>query len=295
MSARVLCPVMLVLVLVLLMAAPALATSGGWKFNGLTTLDYTYLPDPPENLVDGRFYNNDGSLVKDGTLVQIIIGLDGADIVDPMEHFDTNENGAIDGGEFDDLFDWLWAGADPADISGGTNVLAYGTHAFMGEFATVGGAVDWTPEAGSEPTISNGYVHDKIAWRAWSQPKEVLEAWNDPLNYPELVGLELWYTAGREFFAHDNAGGGPDTAWWIGMPDLTETDPITMWGGFDMSIGSEVYAYYVDGQPTARSQNKMDHYLGYFTPEPDALWLVGCGLLLLAARRARNRARAAVE
>jgi hypothetical protein len=186
-----------VFVLVLLMASSALATGGGWRFVGLTTINYTAYPPPYD--VDGRIYMPDGTtLVAEGSLLQIIIGLNGADIVDPIEYFDDPANGGNGSKRIDSYSEelawrgWVRGGADPADISGGTNVLAYGTLGFTGEFAlTSPGAIDWFAPAGSEPIVANGVAQDKFAWRAWSQPKEVLLAWDDSLNYPEFVGCGL--------------------------------------------------------------------------------------------------------
>ena len=56
-------------------------------------------------------------------------------------------------------------------------------------------------------------------------------------------------------------------------------------------IGAEVYRYYVDGVTGARSENKLDHYLGICVPEPATMLLVGGGLLLLVTRRAGKRSR----
>jgi hypothetical protein len=281
-------------VVVLLAASLAHATGGGWMFDGIFTLDFTMYPYPYSQ-VDGRIYMPDGtSLVPDGSLVQIIIGVNGADIVDPLEHFDDplnggNGNGMVDGCEISDVLAWMRDGADPAAISGGTNVLAYGTLGFTGEFATSGGAVNWQAPPGSNPVIANGSCQDKLAWRAWNLSKESLMKWGDIEHYPEEGFGELWYTDGREYFTHDNVGGGPDTGWWIGMPTLQPGDPTDLWVGFNSPIGAEIYFYYVEGQTAARSENRLDHFLGACIPEPGAMLLVASGLLLLLARRAGSR------
>jgi hypothetical protein len=282
-----------VFVLVVLMAHSAFALGGGWTFNAISTLDWTGMGwGPPYDYVDGKMYMPDGTtLVGDGSLVQIIIGLDGHEIVDPKDYFDDplnggNGNGSIDFGvELDNVAAWVQAGADPAVISGGNNVLAYGTLGFTGEFGTVGGAVNVTFAPGSEPVVANGLPHDKLAWRTWSLSKEDLAKWCNLIDYPEMFGVELWYTDGREIFSHGNEGSGPDTGWWIGMPDLPSTGPIGDWAGFDSPIGAEVYAYYVLGELTARSKNQLDTYLGTCVPEPSTMLLIGGALLLLLVRR----------
>jgi hypothetical protein len=275
-----------VFALVVLLAAPAFAAGGGWRFCGILTVDYHHFGmGPPYDDVDGRIFNADGTtLVKDGSLVQIIIGLDGAEIVDPLEYFDTNGNGTIDlGAERDAAAAWIQAGADPAAISGGTNVLAYGTLGFTGEFATSGGSVEWSAPPDLEPLIANGFPQDKLAWRAWNLTGEDME---------NQVHGEYWYTTCREYFTHDNQYGGPDTGWWIGMPALQPGDDLDMWVGLWPGIGTEVYTYYALGETTARSQNRMDHLL-FTAPEPGTMLLVASALVLLLARRARSRSRAA--
>jgi hypothetical protein len=278
-----------VFVLVVLMASSAFATGGGWTFNAISTLDWTGMGyGPPYDYVDGKIYlptELGGGLVGDGALVQIVIGLDGAEIVDPKAHFDYDHNGSIGGAELDDLANWVQAGADPATISGGTNVLAYGTLEFTGEFGTVGGAVDVTFAPGSEPVVANGLPHDKLAWRAWNLSRDDLVKWCNLEDHPEMFGVQLWYTDGRELYSHNNSGGGPDTGWWIGMPDLPSTGPIGDWAGFDSPIGGEVYAYYVLGETGARSENRLDTYLGICVPEPSTMLLIGGALLLMLIRR----------
>jgi hypothetical protein len=286
-----------VFVLVVLMASSALAVGGGWKFNGIGTLDYTSAPTAPYNLVDGKIYENDGvTLVGDGSLLQIVIGLEGADIIDPLAYFDDplcelgagNGNGVIDGTEADLVAAWVQAGADPADLLVGgisVNVLAYGSLGFTGEFGTTAGAVNWAAPAGSEPIIANGVAQDKLAWRAWNLSKEDLLKWCNLAEHPEMFGTELWYTDGREYFTHGNTAPGPDTGWWIGMPALGSGGDVTTWVGFNSKIGAEIYAYYVDGETTARSENKLDHYLGICVPEPGTMLLIGGAIVLLLARR----------
>ena len=278
-----------VFVLVALMASSAFALGGGWSFNAISTLNYTAGPYP-YNQVDGRIYMPDGTtLVGDGSLVQIIIGLDGADIVDPKEYFDANDNGGIEGLELEALAAWVQAGADPMAISGGTNVLAYGTQGFTGEFGTTGGAVTWVAPSGLEPTILNGFAQDKLAWRSWSLTKEDLLKWCNLAEHPEMFGVELWYTDGRELGTHANGGAGPDTGWWIGMPDVALGGDITLWTGFSSPIGAEVYDHFLDPPGgTAldrRGENKLDTYLGTCVPEPSTMLLIGGALLLMVIRR----------
>ena len=274
-----------VFVLVVLMASSALAVGGGWTFAGIGTLNYTGAPEPYGS-VDGRIYMPDGTtLVDDGALVQIIIGLEGAAIVDPFEYFDINDDDVITGGELVDLATWVQAGADPGAISGGQNVLAYGTLGFTGEFGTVGGAVDASYPTGSQPIIANGVAQDKLAWRAWNLSKEDLLKWCNLAEHPEMFGTELWYTDGREYFTHANGAPGPDTGWWIGMPALGPGGDVTTWVGFNSKIGAEIYAYYVDDETTARSENKLDTYLGICVPEPGTMLLIGGAIVLLLARR----------
>ena len=276
-----------VFVLVVLMASSAFALGGGWSFNGLSTLDYSGSGyGPPYDYVDGKIYMPDGTtLVDDGALVQIIIGLDGAAIVDPKEYFDVDDSGTLVGDELAALAMWVQAGADPGLISGGTNVLAYGTLGFTGEFGTVGGTVTFAPAPGSEPVIANGLAHDMLAWRAWNLTKEDLEKWCNLAEHPEMFGVELWYTDGREYGTHANGGGGPDDGWWIGMPDTLPGGDVSLWAGFNSPIGAEVYDYWVLGDLTSRSANKLDTYLGICVPEPSTMLLIGGALLLMVIRR----------
>lgn len=279
-----------VFVFVVLLTAPALAAGGGWQFNTISTLDYTMYP-PPYDQVDGKIYQSDGvTLVQESSLVQIIIALDGAEIVDPFEFFDVNDNGVIDVvGEQEAVSAWVNAGADPMVISGGTNVLAYGTQGFTGEFLTSGGMVTWAASAGAEPIIANGLAQDKLAWRAWNLTPEELDKWCNFEEFPEMIGVELWYTDGRELGTHPNDGGGPDTGWWIGMPSLGPGGDVSTWSGFVSPIGAEVYDYFIDppggGPSDRRSQNRLDKYMGTCIPEPGTMLLIGSAVLLLLIRR----------
>jgi hypothetical protein len=282
-----------VFVLVVLMSSSALALGGGWKFNQLLTTDYTAYPYPYSQ-VDGKIYQNDGvTLVDDGSLLQIIIGLDGADIIDPLEYFDDPINGGDGGGtingvELDNVVAWVNAGADPADLLVGgvsVNVLAYGTGGFTGEFGTTGGAVNWVAPAGSEPVIANGLIGDKLGWRAWNLSPEDLAKWCDLATYPEMMGVELWYTSGRELGTNPEPPPGPDTGWWIGMPTLEPGDDISLWGGFTSPIGAEIFDHFINGTPGRRSENRLDHYLGICIPEPSTMLLIGGALLLMVIRK----------
>jgi hypothetical protein len=240
--------------------------------------------------VDGRFYERDGvTLVKTGAVVQFIVALDGSDIVDPLEYFDTNGNGKIDLGssEFWAVESWVNMGADPAAISGGTNVLATGV-GFKGEGVLDAPGylcVDAIAETGDPYSIVPGETYDKIAIRVWNLTPTEME------NYGTFVHFDgIWCLTDREFTSHNNQGGGPDTGWWIGMPGFEGGGaPIPGdWAGFSSLVGWEV----LNG---VRERYTLDTYLGMYTlgppaePGPSALICATGAMAWLARRKARRK------
>jgi hypothetical protein len=233
--------------------------------------------------VDGRFYMNDGAtLVQTGALVQFIVGLNGSEIVDPLEYFDYNHSGAVEfnTSEYADAVAWLNAGADPAEISGGLNVLTTGSAWDGTATLTAPGyfLVDPIAQTGNPYEIVPGDTFDLIAYRAWS------------LRPDEMAALlaggseEIWYLTGRELGSHDNRGGGPDTGWWIGMPGIEGGGaPYPEdWVGFTGLIGFEVYL-------GLRDKYALDSCLGTI-PEPGLLAVVGVGVAMGLLRRRRENA-----
>lgn len=258
-----------VFVLALLMTAPAVAS---WPFIAVENATIGVYG------IDGRFYENDGmTLVETGALVQFIVALDGSDIVDPLEYFDADMNGVVDDGpELAAMTAWVNGGADPAAISGGLNVLASAV-GFTGEEALDAPGyllVDAVAESGSAYSIVPGDTYDKIAYRSWNLTKEELETF---CTRPEE---EIWYLTGRELESHNNAGDGPDTGWWIGMPGADGSAPAPEdWVGFSSLIGWEV----LQG---LRTQYTLDTHLGTCPiPEPGTMLLIGGSVVLLLIRR----------
>ena len=260
-----------VFVLVVLMTAPALA---GWTFWSSRTA--TLVPDG----VDAQFYLPDTvTLVQTGAFVQFIVALDGGPIVDPLEFFDYDLSGAIEPGvELDDVSVWVQAGADPAAISGGMNVLCTASDWDGTTTLSAPGFFNLAPE--SPYIIDPGDTFDKIAFRAWNLTPEELEKWCNFEEYPEMVGVELLYLTGRELGTHDNRGGGPDTGWWISYPGYTGGGAPAPedWAGFSGLIGYEIYAGH-------KTQNTLDKNLGTCIPEPGTMLLIGSAVLLLLIRR----------
>ena len=259
-----------VFVLAVLMAAPAAAA---WDFWTCKTAEVS---DGLEVLI----YDSDGlTPVTTGALVQIIIGLDETEIVDPLEYFDTDDSGVVEIGspEHAAMTAWLNAGADPAAISGGQNVLATATN-FTGETAIgLPGAfkIDAVDETGGPYSIVPGGWFDKIAFRVWNISKDGMA------TFCERPEEEVWYMTGRELTSHDNSGLGPDDGWWIGMPGLAggvEGDPGD-WAGFNGLIGWEI----ING---LRTQYQLDTLLGVCPiPEPGTMLLIGGSVVLLLIRR----------
>jgi hypothetical protein len=263
MAKRLLYPA--VFVLLIMMTGPAF----GWPFDICDTQEWG-APYP-----DGKIYMPDGTtLVQTGALVQFVIGLNGAPIVDPLSFFDANTNGMIDdGAEKAAVQAWVNAGADPGVISGGTNALLTASN-WNGETALIGPGVvfvDPWGETGSSYAISNGVGGDKFAWRAWNLSKEELAEWCT------VPGEELWYTDGREY----GWGIEGDTGWTLPM-DLAN------FVGFAGTIGWEVA--YSGSNPDYRTQDRLDHLLGVcgegpIIPEPGMMLLVGSAALLALLRK----------
>ena len=257
-----------VFVLLVLMTAPAFGT---WAFQAVESATVGIYG------IDGRFYEDDGvTLVQTGALVQFIVALEGSAIVDPLEYFDTNDNGTTEGAELAAMTAWVNAGADPAAISGGLNVLATAVN-FTGEAALSAPGyvlVDAIAETGSNYSIVPGDTFDKIAYRSWNLSKEQME------TFCERIDEELWYLTGRELESHTNVGGGPDTGWWIGAPGFEgggAPEPED-WTGLNSLIGWEI-AYGL------RTQYTLDTLLGVCIPEPGTMLLIGGSVVLLLIRR----------
>jgi hypothetical protein len=254
MAKRLLYPA--VLMLVVLMTGPAF----GWSFTGCVTVTEAYWG------ADGLVYMNDGStLVQAGALVQFVIGLDGAPIVDPLSFFDVNTNGVIDAGaEKAAVQAWVNAGANPAAISGGTNVLLTASNWNGTTTLATPGEVNLFP---ADPyNITTGIALDKFEWRIWNLTPEEMEDWCT------VPGQELWYGTGREYGSYDWG----DTGWNV------NPDPAN-WVGFFGYVGWEVYM-------GTRDQNTLDTYLGTcgegpVIPEPGMMLLIGSAGLLALLRK----------
>ncbi len=270
-----------VFVLVALMVSTAY---GSWSFKSV----YTFTTEV--DAVDGGIRDNDGNYVDDGSLVQYIIALDDHPIVDPLEYFGSLETGnnLVDTPlELAEVTTWLNNGADPADISGGYNVLATdGTVNFAGEFETVDGKLslhgitNWSAGedplySSSPPSISQGLGLDPLAIRAWNLSKEEMA------DFCTVGGVEAWYMTSRERGMSSGTYAPPDMAMVVGLgyvPDGIDPD-VFGWGGMDAYVGVEVYM-------ALKTQNRTDVFLAECPiPEPGTMLLIGSSALLLLLRR----------
>ncbi len=257
----------------LLVAVVALPASGDWEFNSVYTLK-------PADGFDGRIYDPmTGGLVKDGALVQFVVALDGMPFVDPLDHFDYNQNGVIDlgGAEHVDMSAWVNFGADPADISGGTNILCSNGGFFTGEFELQGGAMDWSHyDEGLQdpPVIVGGMACDLIAMRVWNMTKAELEAL-------DLIPTEsVWYLTDREFgTCLPEEGGGeyaPDSGWCVGMGWIPPGADPTFYGWhFQITVGAEEYIY----------GRRLDRCLCAAVPEPGLVGVLAAAAIILLLRK----------
>jgi len=272
-----------VLMLALLITAQAPASS--WSFENVYTLD------PVVDGTDGTIYNHGGPAagpVKQDAFVQFIVATGGAAIVDPLEYFDSPAQGGNDSGGIDTAIEgnsaqaWLNSGADPAAISGGTNVLCSSSNvpSFTGEFAlSAPGKMDYS--AGEPlPLITSGLGQDFIAMRVWSLTKQEMEVG----FYGGMVFQSLYYWTDREI----GSGGGRDTGWSVGMGAIPlGADPTPSEWAFATTIGVEVHL----GKP----YNELDQYMGAtvpYWPEPNALLLIAAGLPLLFLWKRRRSSTA---
>ena len=263
---KVLYPV--VFVLAVLMAGPAVA---GWDF-------YTCKTATVSDGLEVLIYDSDGvTPVATGSLVQVVIGLEGAAIVDPLEHFDTDISGVLEGAELAAMTAWINAGADPAAISGGTNVLATASN-FTGEgaFSSPGAFnINALQETGNAYDIAPGSWFDKIAYRAWNVSKTQME------EFCTIPEQEIWYLTGREIGTLTDPNGGPDTGWWIGQPGDGLPHPPSDWGGFNGLV-----AYELSLMGGWRDQYQLETLLGTCPiPEPGTMLLIGGSVVLLLIRR----------
>jgi len=229
--------------------------------------------------IDALFYENDQTtLVEEGSLVQFVIALGSAPIVDPLEYFDTDHSGQLEWGtpEYANMVAWVNAGADPAAISGGTNVLMTAAN-WGGETAlSMPGyfVVDPVLETGNPYSIVPGNTFGLMAYRVWDLSKEEMETFcTRPME-------ELWYLTGRELTSHNNQGGGPDTGWWLCMPGNEGGGACAPadWAGFNGLVGFEILN-------NLRTQYTLNTLLGICIPEPGTILLIGGSVLLLLLRR----------
>jgi hypothetical protein len=242
------------------------------------------------DMVDGQIRDSAGNIVQDGALVQYIVGIEGAAIVDPLDYFGNLEtaNGVADTlGEQAAAVAWLNGGADPAAISGGMNVLAADlvTTPFTGEFETINGIVslngiqhwDWRvdPAYTAMPRVQVGLGVDPIAIRAWNLTKQEL------LDFCTEIPKEAWYMTTRERGMSDGPNAPADMAMVVGLGWVPPGgDPTAFGWVFDSYVGVEVAM-------GLRTQNRTDTFLVPcpIIPEPGTMLLIGGSALLLLIRR----------
>jgi len=287
-----------VFVLLVLMSAPAVAATEGNYFIGTieTALESVYG-------VDGRVYWDPGTgaeLVPTGALAQFIVARDGADIVDPLEYFDTEGGAGIDTPtELAAVRTWVNAGADPSDISSGTNKLMHTVSDpnWTGEVGLVNPGellYDWSQDPNYSsgehgPTVEYGLGKDLIAVRIWNLSKDELEDW---CNTP---GEQIWYMTDRELhtdYMNELVGGDPpdypgDGGFIVGQGSMPEgASPGDYTWSFGGTIGTEsLYSAWVlyEDPPL---QMTLDSHLGTCPiPEPGTMLLIGSAALLLLIRR----------
>jgi len=263
-----------VFVLLALMATPAVAaTEGDFGMADFWTINM--------GGYDGRIYENDGTtLVAEGAMAQFIVGRDGASIVDPLEYFDANDSGTIEGAELAAVTTWVNNGADPSEISGGSNkLLAAGTMpGYVGLAAP--GDLDWNYEDegyDDPPLVDWGVGLDYLAIRFWN------------LSYDEMGDFctvplqELWYFTDREMSTYEGYTldyPGRDNGLFVGGGGIPEGDyPGDYEWTYGAVIGTDVYA-------GAKTKNVLTTNLGTCPiPEPGTMLLIGSAALLLLVRR----------
>jgi hypothetical protein len=268
-----------VFVLIVLAVGSAYAN---WNFTSVYTFKLA------SDFIDGTIHDEYGATVQDGALVQYIVGIDGAPIVDPAQYFGDleNTNGVIDTpGEVDAATLWLNGGADPAAISGGMNVLASDlvTTTFTGEFETIGGVVslngiqdwDWRidPAFSSGPVVQAGLGCDPIAIRAWNITKQQM------LDFCTQPPLEAWYMTTTERGMSDGPHAPADMAMVVGLGYVPP-------GGDPTAYGWELNSYVgVEVAMALRPMNQTDVFFLECIPEPGTMLLIGGSALLLLIRR----------